>query len=261
MRLSQRFPVETFIGLTLLLTFAAYLLPLPSTSKPILYPVVVTFIPTLVATLLSAVAGGNQAIKILFTTVRPGRLEWLAISILLGAGMQFTIALLAFTLRYSTTLRLTPSPQLVALAVITPILALGEELGWRGYALSKLLKTNSPLAASLITGIPWALVHLALYLPGMMFIGRPLIAQILPIAFFSILHAWVFIKSGGSILAPTFLHGAFNFLGSLMNADLPVIQATYLGAVVLVGSALIVVVAKPAFWLQIETKKRTGEYI
>jgi len=103
-----------------------------------------------------------------------------------------------------------------------------------------------------ITGIPWALVHLALFLPGMMFVGRPLVAQIMPVAFFSIVHAWVFIKSGGSVLAPTLLHGTFNFMGALINSDLAVTQATYLGAVVLLGSALILVAVKPTYWLQKE---------
>ncbi len=77
-----------------------------------------------------------------------------------------------------------------------------------------------------------------------------MVAQIMPVAFFSILHTWVFIKSGGSVLAPTLLHSTFNFMGVLVNSDLAVLQGTYLGAAVLVGSALIAVAAQPSFWLQ-----------
>lgn len=252
-RYLQSYPVGLFIVLTLGLTFTAYLLPLPSASKPILFPLVVSFIPALVATGLALVAGG-RSLRELYGTIRFGRLSWLAISILVGAAMQLAITLLSLLLGYITTVRLATSPQLIALAIFTPLLALGEELGWRGYALPKLLRSQSPLSASLITGVPWALVHLSLFLPGMMFVGRPLVAQIAPVALFSILHAWVFIKSGGSVLAPSLLHGVFNFFGALINSGLAVQQATYLGAVVLVGSALILVAAKPAFWLQKESK-------
>ena len=251
-RSSQRYPVELFIGLVLLLTFDAYLLPLPSESKPIRFPIVVAFIPALVATGLTVSSGGRKALRSLYNSLRPGKLSWLVFSILVGASMQAAISLLALLLGYISPVRVATSPQLIALAILTPLLALGEELGWRGYALPKLLASQTRLSASVITGIPWALVHLALFLPGMMFVGRPLVAQIMPVAFFSIVHAWVFIKSGGSVLAPTLLHGTFNFMGALINSDLAVTQATYLGAVVLLGSALILVAVKPTYWLQKE---------
>lgn len=251
-RTLHRYAVESFIVLTLGLTFAAYLLPLPSESKPILFPLLLTFIPALVATGLAAVAGGG-ALKALYGSLRVGKPGWLGIAVLVGAGMQAAITILAFLLGYVATVRLVASPQLVALAFLTPLLALGEELGWRAYALPRLLENRSRLAASLITGVPWALVHLALFLPGMMFVGRPILAQVAPVALFSILHAWVFIKSGGSVLAPTLLHGTFNFMGAMINSELGVQAATYLGAIVLVSAAVILVAAKPALWLNKES--------
>jgi membrane protease YdiL (CAAX protease family) len=141
-------------------------------------------------------------------------------------------------------------------ALFTPIFALGEEIGWRGYALPKLLPTQSRLAASLLTGLPWAIVHFSLFLPGMMFVGRPLIAQVAPIALFAILHTWVFVKSGESVLAPALLHGIFNAVGATINSDLPAVQATYIGAGVLVASAVIVVAVQPTFWFNRARKDR-----
>lgn len=247
--MKQRMLFVSFVALTLLLTFTAYLLPLPAESKSILFPIVVALIPTLVATFLAGFAERRGALKELYSKLRIGIPRWLLVSILVGAAMQLAIALLALVFGYTSSVRFTASPQLIVLAFFTPLLALGEEIGWRAYALPKLLKTQSPLSASLVTGIPWALVHLSLFLPGMMFVGRPMLAQVAPVALFSILHAWVYIKSGGSVWAPALLHGTFNFLGAMLNSELGIVQATYLGAVVLVGSAVIVVVARPSFWL------------
>ena len=55
------------------------------------------------------------------------------------------------------------SIQLARLSVldfVLVILVVGEELGWRGYALPKLLEKRSPLIASLIIGVLWGAWHL-----------------------------------------------------------------------------------------------------
>ena len=47
--------------------------------------------------------------------------------------------------------------------VVNPVMGLlqcfGEELGWRGYLLPKLVENFSPLSASVITGVIWGLWH------------------------------------------------------------------------------------------------------
>ena len=52
---------------------------------------------------------------------------------------------------------------------IVPGSAMGEEIGWRGYALPRLQAGGSALSASLILGPLWAFYHLPLFFTGQAF--------------------------------------------------------------------------------------------
>lgn len=83
---------------------------------------------------------------------------------------------------------------------------LGEEIGWRGFALPQLLKSYQPIKASIILGIAWGAFHFPLYWQ------RPLFA-LLFLAFtpaFSIIITWLFLKSKGSLLLITLVHATYN---------------------------------------------------
>jgi len=98
---------------------------------------------------------------------------------------------------------------------------LGEELGWRGYALPRLLVGRTPLAASLILGVIWFIWHLPAFLIG----GTPQTSLSLP-AFFlsalalSILATWLYSNTQGSVLPSLLLHLTANFALNLLGAPL-----------------------------------------
>jgi membrane protease YdiL (CAAX protease family) len=87
-----------------------------------------------------------------------------------------------------------------------------EELGWRGFLLPRLQDRFSPLIASLLVWIPWALWHapldyagyagptFAAYLRARVFILVPL----------SIIITWVYNRCGKTILSAALFHSAFN---------------------------------------------------
>jgi uncharacterized protein len=89
--------------------------------------------------------------------------------------------------------------------------ALGEEVGWRGYALPALQARYSALLSSVILGVMWVLWHLPLFFnPDTFYSNLPFglwLAYLLP---FTILITWVFNCTGGSVLLVMCFHAAMN---------------------------------------------------
>jgi membrane protease YdiL (CAAX protease family) len=104
---------------------------------------------------------------------------------------------------------------------IFPGSAMGEELGWRGFALPRLQARRSALAASLIVGAVWGIYHLPLFLLGSP--TRPF-ALFLPFALscviMSIFYTWMFNGTGGSLLTAVLLHAATNLPLTIVYAPL-----------------------------------------
>lgn len=131
---------------------------------------------------------------------------------------------------------------------LTPLLlgifvfAAGEEVGWRGFALPALVDRGvHPLAATVVLGIPWALLHLPLTLPGRMNEGMPAAAQFITILAMSVLTSWVFLAAGRSITAAVLLHGGLNVFATL-NGGLDPAASGWLMAGVYGTVALAVIV-------------------
>lgn len=125
---------------------------------------------------------------------------------------------------------------------------LGEELGWRGWALPRLQARMSPVTAAALLGIVWAAWHLPLVLiaDAPLVQAAVLLLFIAPMAF---LYSWVFNGTGGSVLLVVLLHGAQNgfsaffeqsLLPALADADMWVVLRVLLLLGVAVGSAVAV---------------------
>src|SRR5207248_87259 len=98
---------------------------------------------------------------------------------------------------------------------------LGEEPGWRGFALPRLQLLYGPLVGSLVLGTLHAIWHLPAYLiPGAIsdngfdlgvFVGNSL--AIISLTF---LWTWLFNSARGSILFAMFVHAASNAVSGLL---------------------------------------------
>jgi membrane protease YdiL (CAAX protease family) len=132
---------------------------------------------------------------------------------------------------------------------IFPGSALGEEIGWRGYALPRLQAGRSALNASLILAPIWALWHLPLWLTGEPGRTPTLYAGFVVSAFaLSVILTWVYNSTGGSLLLVVLLHATANLPITLLRdtlgsrATLPVLL--YFGLTV-VAAIVVVIVAGP----------------
>jgi hypothetical protein len=99
-------------------------------------------------------------------------------------------------------------------------LAMGEEYGWRGYLLPKLLPFGE-VKAAVIVGMIWGPWHVPLLLAGLNYPGvNPLaaIAIFVPGAILlSLLSTRLYVAAGGSVLAVAVLHGSFNSFGDTLT--------------------------------------------
>jgi len=85
----------------------------------------------------------------------------------------------------------------------------GEEAGWRGYALPRLLRKYSPMSAGIILGIVWDFWHLPLWiisgstLPYCLFFSIGIISL-------SVLMTWISRKSSTSLVPMIIIHFSYN---------------------------------------------------
>lgn len=112
--------------------------------------------------------------------------------------------------------------------------ALGEELGWRGYALPRLLQLTTPRVASVVLGLVWAVWHLpAFFVSSLSQSAIDFGPYVLNVVAFSVLMTVLYVKTGGNVLwAGIIPHMMFN---AVPRAGIEVIPAItiLIGAIIL----------------------------
>lgn len=87
--------------------------------------------------------------------------------------------------------------------------AMGEEPGWRGFALPRLQAARNPLGSSLILGFLWGLWHLPLYfIQNDPIAETPFFWMLVGLLADSILYTWIFNNTSGSLLLVLLFHAA-----------------------------------------------------
>jgi membrane protease YdiL (CAAX protease family) len=114
---------------------------------------------------------------------------------------------------------------------------LGEEVGWRGFALPRLQTRYSPLVASIIIGFFWALWHLPWWRAELGSFTSKYWLFVSGITFAcSFILTWLYNRSGGSILAVGLMHVS-------SNLSVKLVGFTWIWLLLMMLVALIVIVA------------------
>jgi membrane protease YdiL (CAAX protease family) len=88
----------------------------------------------------------------------------------------------------------------------------GEEFGWRGYLLPRLLRNLSVVPAVLVVGVIWAIWHWPLLYEGFVAApGRELVTAIAGVVYMSVVIGTVYLRTGSLFLA-MLLHWNINTL-------------------------------------------------
>jgi membrane protease YdiL (CAAX protease family) len=236
----KHYALAIFCGLTFLLTFTVTFLPVPDE----LVPVVIVFIPAFMAIGLTALSEGKTGVRSLLAKLAQWRinLKWVLIALALALVIRLTMSIIALGLGIISTIQFRPGgpTSYILLGLIFFVFAVPEELGWRGYALQKLLKQRTPLESSLIVGVLWGSLHLALLLPGMMNEGAAPLPTLLGLVGGSVLFTWLFVNSDGNILLTMLFHAAQSFF-VIVNEGIGLNEQAWLMAGVYVVAALLLV--------------------
>jgi len=185
--------------------------------------------PFLAAWVVTRVMEGREGVRQWFRRMLQWRVGWLwYLLVLVGYPVAFGVPALV----------LEGQPALSALqqnvgsflpAYLATILigffvpTLGEEAGWRGFALTRLQRTHGALLSTLLVGVMHALWHIPMYfVKGAISesgVFDPIVfgANSLAIIAASFIWTWLFNHAAGSILFATFVHAASN----AMSANLP----------------------------------------
>lgn len=213
--------VAVFYGVTVPVTWIVWL-PALSDEALGVFVTIGTFVPSAVGLALSYRFGGSAGCRSLCRSLLDLRIgfRWLPFIFLLLPGVSAVAALLVFL--SGGTLPPPAFPPLaipLAFAYILILMGpLGEEAGWRGFALKRLLECTTPLKAALLVGCGWAVWHLPLFFAvgttqqrltslGLVSVLLGYLAYTLMI---SVLMTVLYVGSNGSVFASILLHTVAN---------------------------------------------------
>ncbi len=172
------------------------------------------FSPALAALVVTRIAAGADGVRRLLAGLArwPSGLGWylvaagFTVALKLGAAVLHRAAFGAWPRFGTDPVGLIP----FAILVSWPI-QLGEELGWRGFALPRMADRLGLPGASLLLGVVWAVWHL----PQFYIAGGDTYHQSFPVFFlgviaFSVLLAWAYARTSGSLPIVMLMHAAYN---------------------------------------------------
>ncbi len=214
----RRHDVVVFMLVALILTWLVWVPRAMGTQVGVLGQLW-TWMPAVAALVCAAVLYGRLGVSDLGRRLLLWRVNWWWYPVVLLGPLVFALMVAGIAVLLGEPWGAARPP---AMTLSIPVLALtflilvltdgfGEELGWRGYLLPRLLSRYRAIPASLILGLYWWLWHLPLvWTAGAAIEGQPLWLLLADLIAKSLIFTYVFLGTQGSVLIAILLHAATN---------------------------------------------------
>lgn len=211
--------------------------------------IVKSFGPFAAALIVTGIVEGKEGVARLRGRIRQWKVGWvwyavtlLVIPVLVLIGIAIQPGALAGFKGVTPTVAIT---YLVTLVVVAfgggP---LGEEPGWRGFALPRLQSSMGPLKGTLLLGLLWTCWHLPDFLTSAQGGGPGVPASTLLVNFglflllvtaIAVVFTWVYNHTGGSILLAILAHAGVNTPQVALVPLFPAVTTMVLNTAALIG--------------------------
>ena len=227
--------------------------------------VIKSFGPFAAALIVMGITEGKEGIDRLRGRIRQWKAGW----------VWYAVALLAIPVLFMAGLLIQPgaaagftgiSPAVFIGYLVSFVIVafgggpLGEEPGWRGFALPRLQGTYGPLKGTLLLSLIWTCWHLPDFLTSAQGGGPGVPVETLLVNFvlflllvtsLSILFTWLFNHTGGSIFMAILAHASVNTPQVALVPLFPAVTVTMLNAGALIGfgiaAVLVLLITKGKF--------------
>ncbi len=177
------------------------------------------YAPAMASLVLTTWFEGRPGLKRLFARLNPLRTHWVWYLVVVGGFIA-----VSYCSGVVGTLFGGPTPTLVFRGFLPSLAAalfldpgpLGEELGWRGFALPRMLDRWSPTKSSLILGFIWGVWHLpAFYFSTLSQSQLSFPVFVLGATGIATVMTWLMLRSRGSLLIAILAHLMANHAGDV----------------------------------------------
>jgi membrane protease YdiL (CAAX protease family) len=213
--------------------------------------------PVSAAILVAATVDGRRGLAALWHQYRPSRARsgWLlfalgSLAVLLAAGLLVARVAEGEWPPYGDLAKTGNLPDLglpLTLAIHIFTFGVGEETGWRGFALPRLQQTRAAMPATATLLVGWALWHV----PS--FFENPSFEDMSPVVFVgwflglglgAVFLTWLYNSTSGSLLAVVLWHGVFNTIAASEAASGQIASVVTAGVMLL--AVLVLALAGPS---------------
>lgn len=239
--LIKRYPLVAYFVLAYALAWI--LIPLVL-SVSVAFGLLALFGPAIAAISVTGIVEGRSGLRHLLKRVVPGRigLKWIATAIGLPILIS-TIVVVLNALLLGKPIVLMPNKAPV-FTLIIGLLVVGEEVGWRGFALPRLQTRFNSMTASLILGGLWAAWHLPnAFIPGLGYYLTAFPVFLVYVVSMTVLFTWLANHTRGSVGIAWLFHAAINISGGFLFIG-DNLRQWWLSASIFAVTGLIVVIVK-----------------